>query len=271
MSNERHTKREAQRQLLSFGEIGLSVLLAFVPWGQGMLDQFPCWAWLIWSVSLVVGLHWLWHVLPRWHVSIKVIPVIVGVLLFCNYGYRSLEWRTRLPIVFLRPGVALNGGSQWTLHTIVRTNRTLYNVRTWIDDAVTAKAILNEPDITKRTRMIEGSHVHKEYPEADSASNLGYVVWAPMDQNRQEYDFRAVYRVGDEIHTLTEVLQIWGDATKTWTQDKWRYAVRLQADDGDVLMNCKDAGFPHSAGEEQLPPCSPKFPESQHNLLLRCF
>jgi hypothetical protein len=254
---------------------GLSVLLALVPWGQSMLDQHPCIAWLLWSLSVLLFVYVVWRFPPvaNWNRIVKSIVVVGVFVIFCRFAYRSLMWRTRPVIVFLQPGVAVNGGTEWTLHTIIRTNRVVSNIRTWTDDAVTGRAVPNEPDTDKRVKMIQGSHVSKTYPDADSASNLGFVVWRPINPNRQEYDFDSVFRVGDDVIKMREKLRIWGDEKKPWTEDKWRFAIHLETEDGRVLMDCRDKGLStdSESDKQPVPACFPEYPEVDRGLLARCF
>lgn len=253
------------------GQIVLSVLLALIPWGLGMLEQYPCWAWLLWLASLVLGLHVLFGWLKNSGRIIQILGLLVlasGLILFLRSAYKSIEWRTRLEVIYLRPGAALNGGRLWTLHPMGRINHPVFNLTYSISDDALSKAMAKEPDENKRIQMARRADLSKTILEVDPDPNGGD-VWIekhlvqPIAPKEQQYSFIASYRVkGDRTFVMREILKIAND----------KYAARVVNDTTkDVLIECKDSGFPDDPDFNGVTAgCFPNFISRRKHDLVQC-
>jgi hypothetical protein len=269
--NRRKFERAVQKQAAKNSwskilDLLAAAVLALVPWGQGMIENNPCWSWALWAASLAAGLHFAWTLFGKNRLRTWTCLAIASGAVFCFFGYRSIEWRTRPQIVFFVPGVALNDGAQWTLHTFGRITKPIFHVSIHIEDQMTVRALQNEPDLNKRLAVARGMQVDKTIPEADPdpKSNdvaVDMVVWAPLS-DEQEYSFSATYREGKTTYETQEVLKM----------HKRSYALRVTDYESQrVLIECKDAEFPESADfGKHLPPCFPHYPSVNHFALLRC-
>jgi hypothetical protein len=258
------------------------IVLAFVPWGFGVMDSRPCLAWCFYTLALVCGAYSFWQMTPisRWARS-AILIAAVGI--FSYYARQSVYAGTELDFFFVNPGVFIvadETGDWLLLVTGENTHKPLFNIQMILQDMVASRAIPNEPDGAKRVAMIRGSTIEKDYAEIGPTYLGDRIQWRPIDVNNQEYSIQARYRIGDKAFLSTEEIRIVNVGTRfesaalTDTRDvMWQFSVTVRNQSGDILMHCADPKFPHDAKWLAGPSCFPgaKYGPLPRSVCVRCF
>jgi hypothetical protein len=277
-------KSRRKHKALAFGLIATAVF-ALGALGYSMLDAHPCGAWAWWTIALVCAAYSLWQLtpIPRWA---RIAIIVMAISVFGFYGQRSIYSETELNFFFVNPGIFLIGGTgDWLLSVSGQnTHKSLFHVEMVLQDVVTANAVAREPDMVRRSAMIQGDTVYKTYPEIGPTFLGDQIQWRPIDVNNQEYSVRATYRIGEKSFLSTEEIRIVNVGTRFPPPDghiddtaiskiNWQMSVTVRNETGEVLMHCVDKNFIRDSRWRDGHPCFPgaHYEALPRSLCQRCF
>jgi hypothetical protein len=184
-----------------------------------------------------------------WNKSTKIIACVIAVIVFSTGDVFWVRYLTRPTFVFVNPGVWLNGNS-WDFVMNHRGPKTSFDVDVLFQDSDKVEALkqqseqLSPSDIAGSEHQL---HFDEINPKGRGSLFALQFIWQPFSPNLGHYSIEITTRDGHE-HQELEIARVDG---------KWLYETRVKdAESGDVLLDCKDLGFP--AEERQgRKPCFP--------------
>jgi len=284
----RHHPSQQSRESHYQVALGLiaGIVLAFVPWGFGVMDSRPCLAWCFYALALLCGAISFWQITPfsRW-IRMMILLFASGVFLYLARA--SLYSHTELDYFFVDPGafspaVGPGGAPGWImLVNGQNTHKPIFNADMMMQDLemTSVAKIESSTNPADASGLIKKSWYHKIYPEIDSTSLADEIIWIPFDVNAQEYMFTSTYRIGDQSFQSMEDIRIVnvGEritfANRMTARAVWQESVTVTNQIGTVLMHCIDSGFPRDEHWVDGQPCfpGPNFKPLPRSLCARCF
>lgn len=159
-------------------------------------------------------------------------------------------------IVYINPGVwSTSPVPQWIMIVDHCGPEPLYNISIHFSDDARTRAFAGRPSIT--AKEIAESQMNLQLQELDPTQGGPMFGWTPVNPDQESYSIR----IDARGLVLDQSLKI------ARTEGKWHYRITVtdvSRSNHAKIIDCRDAGFPASSVEGNLPACFPRYVAGAH-------
>jgi hypothetical protein len=185
---------------------------------------------------------------PKAKLSTKIIVASILIVIFVASTCYWITRATAPAFVFVKPGIWLND-DRWLMLVQHSGFKSVYNIEILFSDEDRLSAFkMNPNDIN----LIKDANRKLHFDEIDPKGTVTAqsFQWQPLNPDYQHYS--ATISTRDK--RLMEILDI------ERINGNWKYAMKLEDEENNTFVFCKDAEFPESyRWPESLKPCFPDF------------